>query len=170
MPDCHVHCSLSPRQRSLFSPLSALCCLTMGQEIVDLALDRLRKLADQCTGLQARASWCSTSCSTCSTTRCFVFSSLCPVLSLVLSARCPLSFVLCTMLSALRSLLSLSCVLSALFALCSLHARCSLPCSLYSLTCAGAMCSHSALCSLPCSLCHVLSALCSLPLSPWPGL
>jgi hypothetical protein len=114
MPDCHVHCSLSPRQRSLFSPLSALCCLTVGQEIVDLALDRLRKLADQCTGLQARASWCSTSS----------VEALAPVSDLCSSSVCPWT---------------------------TARSPSSYPSPQVS-TC-------------PCSLCHVLSPLCSLPLS-----
>lgn len=29
-----------------------LCCFAVGKEIVDLCLDRVRKLADNCTGLQ----------------------------------------------------------------------------------------------------------------------
>lgn len=33
---------------------------TIGKEIVDLCLDRIRKLADNCTGLQAKVSWFST--------------------------------------------------------------------------------------------------------------
>jgi tubulin alpha len=34
------------------SPLAARGHYTIGKEIVDLALDRIRKLADNCTGLQ----------------------------------------------------------------------------------------------------------------------
>lgn len=32
---------------------------TIGKEIVDVVLDRIRKLADQCTGLQVRTEFCS---------------------------------------------------------------------------------------------------------------
>lgn len=43
---------ITQRTSSIWNRLNRLNCLSVGKEIVDLCLDRVRKLADNCTGLQ----------------------------------------------------------------------------------------------------------------------